>query len=267
MSWRVVVISSNAKVDYKMDYLVVRTLDETRRVHISEIAVLMLESTAVSLTAYAVCELLAHKVKVIFCDKQRNPFAEVLPTFGSHFGMEFSRALPCPVNAALNYGYGLILSAINREICAAGYLTQLFTALLRQAQETMAEETFRLSAQLQEYLGKLAALADYPVAYEQSENLLPLLKAMEFRVDLEDLPPHETLYEYLSLLDRLLKDQCFVLVQAKTYFSEQELLQLYSMAQYRKWNLLLLEAHAAPRRLDGEVHRLYDADLCELLDP
>lgn len=199
MSWRVVVVSSNAKVDYKMDYLVVRTLDETKRVHISEIAVLMLESTAVSLTAYAVCELLAHKVKVIFCDKQRNPFAEVLPTFGSHdstakirqqiswkqntrqsvwteiirakirnqrdvllwqekpqaalltgylrqlqqgdatnreghaakvyfnalFGMEFSRALPCPVNAALNYGYGLILSAINREICAAGYLTQL----------------------------------------------------------------------------------------------------------------------------------------------
>lgn len=63
MSWRVVVVASNAKVDYKMDYLVVRTLDETRRVHISEIAVLMLESTAVSLTAYAVCELLAHKVK------------------------------------------------------------------------------------------------------------------------------------------------------------------------------------------------------------
>lgn len=220
MSWRVVVVSSNAKVDYKMDYLVVRTLDETRRVHINEIAVLMLESTAVSLTAYAVCELLARKVKVIFFDKQRNPFAEVLPTL-----------------------------------------------LLRHAQEVMAEETFRLSVQLQEYLGKLAALADYPVAYEQSENLLPLLKAMEFRVDLEDLPPHETLYEYLSLLERLLKDQCFVLVQAKTYFSEQELLQLYSMAQYRKWNLLLLEAHAAPRRLEGEVHRLYDADLCELLDP
>ena len=28
MSWRVVVVSSNAKVDYKLDYLVVRTLDE-----------------------------------------------------------------------------------------------------------------------------------------------------------------------------------------------------------------------------------------------
>ena len=62
-----VVVSSNAKVDYKMDYITVRTLEETRRVHISEIGVLMLESTAISITAYALCELLAHKVKVIFC--------------------------------------------------------------------------------------------------------------------------------------------------------------------------------------------------------
>lgn len=52
MSWRVVVVASNAKVDYKMDYLVVRTLDAINKIHMSEIAVLILESTAVSLTAY-----------------------------------------------------------------------------------------------------------------------------------------------------------------------------------------------------------------------
>ena len=44
MSWRVVVVSSNAKVDYKMDYLVVRTLEEVRRIHLSEVGVLVLES-------------------------------------------------------------------------------------------------------------------------------------------------------------------------------------------------------------------------------
>ena len=84
MSWRVVVVSSSAKLDFKMDYLVVRMLEETRRIHISEIGVLMVESTAVSITAYALCELLARKVKVIFCDRQRNPCGELIPCSGSH---------------------------------------------------------------------------------------------------------------------------------------------------------------------------------------
>ena len=56
MGWRVVVVASNAKVDYKMDYLVIRSLESTKRVHLSEIDVLMLESTAISITAYAVMD-------------------------------------------------------------------------------------------------------------------------------------------------------------------------------------------------------------------
>lgn len=46
--------------------------------------------------------------------------------FNALFGMEFSRgAGEGPVNAALNYGYSLLLSAFNREVTACGYLTQL----------------------------------------------------------------------------------------------------------------------------------------------
>lgn len=45
--------------------------------------------------------------------------------FNALFGKDFSRDKDCAVNAALNYGYSLLLSAVNREICANGYLTQL----------------------------------------------------------------------------------------------------------------------------------------------
>ena len=51
MSWRVVSVSSLSKLDYKMDYLVVRNKDRVTRIHLSEISVLILESTAISLTA------------------------------------------------------------------------------------------------------------------------------------------------------------------------------------------------------------------------
>ena len=44
--------------------------------------------------------------------------------FRSLFGSSFSRDDETPINAALNYGYALLLSSVNREIVARGYLTQ-----------------------------------------------------------------------------------------------------------------------------------------------
>lgn len=198
MSWRTVVISNSAKLDYKLDYMVVRQEDITK-IHLSEISVLLVESTAVSITVSLLSELMKRKIKVIFCDEKRNPSSELISYYGSHdtsakikkqiewseeiktmiwteivtekirnqknllkelgkeeyllledyiqnikpgdttnreghaakvyfnalFGMKFTRTADIPINAALNYGYGLLLSACNREIVANGYITQL----------------------------------------------------------------------------------------------------------------------------------------------
>lgn len=198
MSWRTVVITSNAKLDYQMGFLVVRR-DVATKIHISEITNLIIESTAVSLTAALLCELMKNKVKVVFCDEKRNPSSELIPYYGSHdtsakikkqiawtnetkalvwteivsekirkqaetleyyfkseadllygyikeieigdttnregfaakvyfnalFGMDFTRTEANSTNAALNYGYGIILSCFNREIAANGYITQI----------------------------------------------------------------------------------------------------------------------------------------------
>lgn len=45
--------------------------------------------------------------------------------FDALFGMEFRREDETPVNAALNYGYSLLLSLVNKEIAYNGYVTQL----------------------------------------------------------------------------------------------------------------------------------------------
>lgn len=45
--------------------------------------------------------------------------------FRALFGPAFSRDDDTPVNAALNYGYAILLSAVNREVVARGYLTQM----------------------------------------------------------------------------------------------------------------------------------------------
>ena len=200
MSWRTVVITQRAKLDMKNGYLVVRTEDEQKRVHLDEISVLMIENSAVSITGCLLAELMTHKIKTIFCDEKRNPAGELVPYYGSHdcsgklrkqikwtddvkasvwteivsekirqqaaflkelnrtteaemlyqyleelefndesnreghaakvyfnalFGMQFTRSTDCVTNAALNYGYSILLSAFNRECTALGYSTQL----------------------------------------------------------------------------------------------------------------------------------------------
>ncbi len=44
--------------------------------------------------------------------------------FAGLFGNAFNRDLDCPTNAALNYGYAVLLSMVNREIVSRGFLTQ-----------------------------------------------------------------------------------------------------------------------------------------------
>ena len=172
---------------------------ETIKIHISEIAAVVIESTAVSITAALLSELIKKKVKVVFCDERRNPSAELIPYYGSHdtsekvrrqmawqdsikeliwteivaekirkqaqhlelygreeanelyqyiadilpgdatnreghaakvyfnalFGMDFTRTAENSLNAALNYGYSILLSMVNREIVSNGYITQI----------------------------------------------------------------------------------------------------------------------------------------------
>lgn len=198
MSWRIIVISKRAKLDYQLGYMVVRS-EEITKIHLGEISTVLIESTAVSITTSLLAELSKKKIKVIFCDEKRNPSSELISYYGSHdtsnkvrkqiqwlpatkeavwteivtekirkqkelleylgkeesellnsylkeivwkdetnreghaakvyfnalFGLDFTRTADNFINAALNYGYSIILSTFTREITANGYITQL----------------------------------------------------------------------------------------------------------------------------------------------
>lgn len=66
-----------------MGYMVVRG-EETHRVFLDEISVLLIENPAVSLTGCLLEAMIENKIKVIFCDSTHNPMAELVPYRGSH---------------------------------------------------------------------------------------------------------------------------------------------------------------------------------------
>ena len=63
MSWRTVVIASSAKLDYQTGYLVVRR-EDVKKIFLDEISILIIENTAVSLTAALLSAMTKKKIKV-----------------------------------------------------------------------------------------------------------------------------------------------------------------------------------------------------------
>lgn len=83
MGFRIVIVKNRAKLEFRLNNLIIRGEAE-KKIHISEINTLIVQSTAVSLTASLLNELVKNNVKVIFCDEKCNPSSELLPYYGAH---------------------------------------------------------------------------------------------------------------------------------------------------------------------------------------
>ena len=83
MGFRTVIIKNRAKLEFRLNSLIVRG-DTEKKIYIGEINTLIIQSTAVSLTASLLNQLTKNNVKVIFCDEKCNPTSELLPYYGAH---------------------------------------------------------------------------------------------------------------------------------------------------------------------------------------
>lgn len=83
MGFRTVIVNSRAKLEFRLNFMIVRGENE-KRIFIDEINTLIVQSTAVSLTAALLSELIRSGVKVIFCDEKFNPCSELVPYYGAH---------------------------------------------------------------------------------------------------------------------------------------------------------------------------------------
>ena len=199
MGWRTVVVNTHSKLSYKNNHLIFKDVSRTELIHLSEVDILLLETTDIVLSTMLIKRLVDENILVIFCDDKRLPTAYLMPYYGRHdsslqlsrqiawseeakaqvwtsiiaqkilnqafylgscgflektqsvidlyhgldlfdpsnreghaariyfntlFGNDFSREQDNDVNAALDYGYTLILSMFAREIVLSGCMTQ-----------------------------------------------------------------------------------------------------------------------------------------------
>ena len=199
MGWRTVIVNTHSKLSYKNNHLIFKDASRTELIHLSEVDILLLETTDIVLSTMLIKRLVDENILVIFCDDKRLPTAYLMPYYGRHdsslqlsrqiawnedvkaeiwttiiaqkilnqafylgscgfleksqsvidlyhgldlfdpsnreghaariyfntlFGNDFNREQDSDINAALDYGYTLILSMFAREIVLSGCMTQ-----------------------------------------------------------------------------------------------------------------------------------------------
>jgi CRISPR/Cas system-associated endonuclease Cas1 len=83
MGFRTVVVKSRCKLEYSLNYLICRS-DGEKKICLDEINTVIVQNTAVALTASLLSALTEKGIKVIFCDAKSNPQSELIPYYCSY---------------------------------------------------------------------------------------------------------------------------------------------------------------------------------------
>lgn len=125
--------------------------------------------------------LLAYIEDVLSADKTNREGHAAKVYFNELFGKDFVRNESDNINAALNYGYAILLSTINKEVISNGYLTQMGIHHKNEFNE------FNLSCDLME---PFRIVIDNFVYYNQEKEL-----NTEFKLDIVNIFNSRYTYE------------------------------------------------------------------------
>ncbi|MGT2846317.1 type II CRISPR-associated endonuclease Cas1 [Streptococcus massiliensis] len=97
MGWRTVVVKTHSKLSYKNNHLVFKDAYQTELIHLSEIDILLLETTDIVLSTMLIKRLVDENILVIFCDDKRYPTAYLMPYYARHdSSLQLSKQIAWP---------------------------------------------------------------------------------------------------------------------------------------------------------------------------
>lgn len=84
MGWRTIVVNQHSKLSYQNNHLVFKSSEHYETIHLSEIDILLLETTNITISTMLLKRLLDFHILVLFCDDKRLPVSKLEPFYGRH---------------------------------------------------------------------------------------------------------------------------------------------------------------------------------------
>ena len=141
-------------------------------------------------------------------------------------------------------------------------LTKLCATLEQKA--LLAEnyvKTGELLGEIERYILSLAE--DLPFEIDcQKLTMGPIIKAVTPEIGESDKSTLEKIFAYMELVRELDRDRLFIMINMRTYFSDEQMERFMESVCLHNFNVLLLE-NSSHSRLKNTKRYTVDADLCE----
>lgn len=256
MSWRTVVISNTAKLDYQMGYMVVRK-NELTKIHLSEIEMLIIESTSVSLTAALLSELTKKKLKLFFCDEKRNPSSELIGYYGSHdTSSKVRKQIAWTEDVIVTNP--LIVNCEDRRI-----MNQLYKNLSYHVAKEHFEKFAEVNQHIIGFVDYVINTSEYNLVTDTDFVIANLLKYCNVHISTEYENFAEKFIDYLRAVKTICKLDVVFVINLKQYFNENYLFEIYKFCFYNKIFLVNVE-NIKSEAIEGDKYVIIDKDLCLL---
>ena len=123
MGWRTVVVNTHSKLSYKNNHLIFKDASRTELIHLSEVDILLLETTDIVLSTMLIKRLVDENILVIFCDDKRLPTAYLMPYYGRHdSSLQLSRQITWDEEAKAQVWTTIIAQKISQSGFLSGEL-------------------------------------------------------------------------------------------------------------------------------------------------
>ena len=142
--------------------------------------------------------------------------------------------------------------------------SKLYSELL-EAEASYVEEKALIQTLIIEYLDRLIQNVPYEmISNELDLDSMKLFKMFDVRIEPQCNSLLEQLVEYTKILSRLLKKKFLVLVSISNYLDVNELSALYTICNYNKMKMLLIERHELYLPFNTKTY-IIDKDKCMIM--
>lgn len=147
---------------------------------------------------------------------------------------------------------------INRK----NLLTKLYALLEQKAlRAENYSETSELLCCLESYIYRISE--DLPLDVDCKKiSIGPIIKAMSPEIEESSKTPMERIFAYMELVRELDRDRLFIMVNMRSYFSDEDMERFVESVNLHDFSVLLLES-TSRSNLKNTIKYTIDEDLCE----